>query len=311
MTQSARKKSPTSTAMIPLQENVEYLGESLWQTALRRLRRDKLTLLALGTIVVLTLLALGAPLIADQLLGVNPTHTNVANNFLPIGTEGHILGTDELGRDHLARLLFAGQISLGIGFGSAILTMTIGLVLGVITGFYGGIVDDFMNWVITTLDSIPALVLLLLIAAIFSPSPEALVLVLAIIGWTGITRLVRGETMSLRSREFIVSARAAGASDWRIMFVHIIPNLFSIVVITLAINIGTLILVESALSFLGLGVQPPTPTWGNMLTNSQTFFRRAPHLVVMPGLLIVITVLCLYVIGDGIRDALDPTLKSE
>jgi peptide/nickel transport system permease protein len=299
-----------STTFIPsLEEEEAYVSESLWQTAMRRLRRDKLTLIAIGVLIFLTVISALAPVITGQILDVSHTRTDVTNNFLPIGSPGHILGTDDLGRDHLARLLYAGQISLGIGFTAALLTMSIGLVLGVVTGFYGGVIDDLMNWVITTLDSIPALFLLLIIAAILSPSAETLVLVLGLIGWTGITRLVRGETISLRNREFIISARAVGASDWRIMFVHIIPNLFSIVIVTLAINIGTLILVESALSFLGLGVQPPTPTWGNMLTDSQTFFRRAPHLVVLPGVLIVITVLCLYVIGDGVRDALDPTLK--
>jgi peptide/nickel transport system permease protein len=187
--------------------------------------------------------------------------------------------------------------------------MTIGLALGVVTGFYGGIVDDAINWLITTLDSIPALFLLLIISSVLSPSAEALVLVLALIGWTGVTRLVRGETIALRGREFIVSARSVGASDLRIMFVHMVPNLFSIVVVTLAINVGNLILVESGLSFLGVGVKPPTATWGNMLTNAQTFFTKGPHLVILPGMLIMVTVLCLYVIGDGIRDAFDPQMR--
>jgi len=285
------------------------VGESLWQTALRRLRRDRLTLLAMATLLLLATLSVLAPLISDVVLHVDPNRTDIANKFLPIGAPGHLLGTDDLGRDHLSRLLHAGQISLGIGFAAALLTMTIGLTLGVVTGYYGGAVDDFVNWIITTLDSIPSLFLLLIIAAVLSPSPGTLVLVLASIGWTGITRLVRGETISLRSREFIISARSVGASHWRIMFIHIMPNLFSIVAVTLAINIGNLILIESGLSFLGLGVKPPTATWGNMLSNAQTFFTKGPHLVILPGLLIVITVLCLYVIGDGIRDAFDPAMK--
>jgi peptide/nickel transport system permease protein len=134
-----------------------------------------------------------------------------------------------------------------------------------------------------------------------------LIIVLGLLGWTYITRLVRGEALSIREREYIVSARALGAPAWRIMFVHILPNLVSVVVITLAIDIGNLILTESALSFLGLGVKPPTPSWGNMLTNAKDFFTKGPILVIAPGMLIVITVLCLYIIGDGIRDAFDPT----
>jgi peptide/nickel transport system permease protein len=137
--------------------------------------------------------------------------------------------------------------------------------------------------------------------------PLALVLILGLLGWTGTTRLVRGQTLSIREQEYVISARAIGASPLRIMFVHILPNLFSIVVITLAIDIGVLILIESALSFLGFGVKPPIPSWGNMLTNAQTFFTKGVHLVIIPGVMIVTTVLCLYVIGDGVRDAFDPT----
>lgn len=297
-------------------DNERAVGESLTKLALRRLRRDKLTLIAITIVIVLTLLALSAPMI-ERALGVSYTRTNVTSAFLPIGAEGHILGTDDLGRDHLARLLYAGQVSLGIAFTAALLSLGIGLTLGIITGYYGGIVDDIVIWVITTINSIPSLFLLLIVSAVilqnpnlsgtFFSGPFALVLILGLLGWTGTTRLVRGQTLSLREQEYIISARAVGASPLRIMFVHILPNLFSIVVITLAIDIGVLILVESALSFLGFGVKPPTPSWGNMLTNAQTFFTKGVHLVILPGLLIVATVLCLYIIGDGVRDAFDPT----
>jgi peptide/nickel transport system permease protein len=282
-------------------------GMSLTQLALRRVRRDRLTLVALFALGLLGLLALGAPLISQYILQVDPNKTDAAaSRFLPIGADGHILGTDNIGRDHLARLLFAGQISLGIGFSSAVLSFFIGTTLGIITGYYGGIVDDIINWLVTTVTAVPGLVLLLLVAALFSPGPGTLILVLAFLTWTATTRLVRGETFSIRERDYILSARAIGATDFQIMFRHILPNLFSITVITLAINIGNVILIESALSFLGVGVQPPTPTWGNMLSNSRTFFKQGPHLVIFPGLLIMTTVLCLYIIGDGLRDAFDP-----
>ncbi|MEL6307267.1 MAG: ABC transporter permease [Chloroflexota bacterium] len=146
-----------------------------------------------------------------------------------------------------------------------------------------------------------------MISALFRPSPIVFILVLALLGWTGTMRLVRGETISLREREYIIAARAMGASDIRIMFQHIMPNLISIVIISLAIQIGGLILTESALSYLGFGINPPTPTWGNMLSDAQSFYDRSAYLVYGPGLLISITVLCLYVIGDGLRDAFDPT----
>jgi len=182
-------------------------------------------------------------------------------------------------------------------------------VLGIASGYFGGVVDDVLSWLVATLDSIPDLFLLILIASILSPTAGSLVLVIALIGWTGTTRLIRGQTFALRNLEYVTSAKALGASSFRIMFVHIMPNLVSVVMISLATSIGSLILTESALSFLGLGVQPPEATWGNMLTKAQTFYVRGPGLVLMPGLLIFVTVLCLYVAGDGLRDAFDPTTR--
>ncbi|MBC7814882.1 MAG: ABC transporter permease [Burkholderiales bacterium] len=274
-----------------------------------------MTLVAIGIVVLLTVLSILAPVISSA-FGVNYTSTEIPDKFLPIGAPGHLLGTDDLGRDQLSRLLYAGQVSLSIGFVSAILSLVIGVSLGVVTGYYGGIVDDITNWVITTLNSIPSLFLLLIIFAvsrdpnsIIPQSTVTLIVVLGLLGWTSTTRLVRGETLSLREREYIISARAIGASSSRIMFSHIVPNLISILVVTLAIDIGILILVESSLSFLGFGVRPPTPSWGNMLTEASSFFTKGAHLVVLPGLLITVTVLCLYVIGDGLRDAFDPTSK--
>lgn len=281
-------------------------SRGLWQSAIHHIRHDPLTLLSLCVLGIITFLAIISPILADAVLNVDPNATNADARFLDIGADGHLLGTDNLGRDHLARLLIAGRISLGIGFASAILSLIIGVSLGIVTGYYGGLVDDVMNWIITTINAIPALVLLLIVVALFSSGPVTLTLVLAFLTWTLTTRLVRGETLAIREQEYIISARAVGASDVRIMIVNILPNVFSVTIVTLAINIGNVILIESALSFLGLGVQPPTPSWGNMLSNSQSFFRDAPHLVIFPGLLIMITVLCLYVIGDGLRDAFDP-----
>ncbi len=298
----------TTTAKLEVRRERVEVGISLTQLALRRLRRDHLTLIALAVVLLITVLAFSAPVISN-LLGVSYTRTNAGETFLPPFSPGHILGTDDLGRDHLARLLYAGQVSMSVGFIAASLSLSIGVSLGILTGYYGGVVDDFVTWVINTLNSIPSLFLLLIVAAVLQPSPSTLIIVLGFLGWTTTTRLVRGESLSIREREYILSARASGATPVRIMFVHILPNLFSIIVITLAIDIGNLILVEAALSFLGLGIKAPTPSWGNMLTNAQSFFTRGPYLVVAPGLLIFITVLCLYVIGDGLRDAFDPTTR--
>jgi peptide/nickel transport system permease protein len=287
----------------------EYAGESLTRLALRRLRRDYLTLIALIVLITLVLLSLLAPVITG-IFDLSYTDTRSSPGFLKIGAPGHPLGTDDLGRDHLARLLYAGRVSLGIGVSAALGSVMIGMTLGVVSGYYQGgalgIVDDLMMWFITTLNSVPYIFLLLIIAAVLTPTVWSLIFILTVLGWTGTMRLVRGETLAQREREYVVAARALGASSWRIMFMHILPNVFSILIVTLALDIGSLILVESALSFLGLGVRPPTPSWGNMLSNAQSFFERGAHLVMVPGILIVITVLCLYIVGDGLRDAFDP-----
>ncbi len=286
-------------------------SDSLLTKAIRRLRRDRLTMIALTILVVFTLLAALAPFITTNILQIDPNETAGIDNFLPIGTPGHILGTDDIGRDQLARLLHAGGVSLRIGFFGAVLSLLIGVTIGIMTGYYGGVVDDIINWAITTLDSIPSLYLLILVFSVLDPSAESLILVIALISWTGITRLTRGQTLSIRNLDYVMSARAMGASAPRIMLYHIAPNLISVTAIALARGIGGLMLTEAALSFLGLGVQPPQATWGNMLTNAQQFFRLGPHLIPPPGLAIWITVLCLYIVGDGIRDAFDPTSQDK
>jgi peptide/nickel transport system permease protein len=293
-------------AKIGAPEQEEIRTKSLLQKALYRVWHDRLTMGALIIIGILTLLSILAPVITTQILQVDYIKPDLRNNYAPIGTPGHILGTDDLGRDHLARLLYGGQVSLGIAFFAAVLALMIGITIGVITGYYGGVIDDFVIWLITTLDSIPSLFLLLIISAFLSPGPLSLILILAFLGWIGATRIVRGETFSLRERDFTLAARAMGASDWRIMFVHIVPNVASLLIISLTSAIGGLILTESALSFLGFGVKAPTPSWGNMLSGGIDLLRRAPHLIFVPGFLISLTVFCLYLIGDGLRDAFDP-----
>jgi peptide/nickel transport system permease protein len=298
------------------EQHQQLRSRSLFQKALYRIRHDTLTLTALTVMSLLALVSVLAPFIAENILNVQVNRVENYNTFAPIGStfEGtlHILGTDELGRDHLARLLYGGRVSLGIGFAAAAVTFTIGVSLGLITGFFGGWLDDLVIWFITTLNSIPQLFLLLIISALLNPTPLSLILVLAFLSWTGTTRLVRGETFSLREREFIVAARAIGASSPRIMFLHILPNVFSVTIINLFGLIGGLILTESALSFLSFGIPSSTaPSWGNMLSQGLDIIKSptARHLVILPGLMISITVLCLYIIGDGLRDAFDPRIS--
>jgi peptide/nickel transport system permease protein len=268
-------------------------------------------MVGLGLLLSLTLACFFLPPVIERTLGVNAYDTNVPRRYKAPGNGNNILGTDDLGRDQLLRLLYGGRVSLSVAFGASVLSLTIGVLLGLMAGYYGGLVDDTINWFLTTLSSIPSIFLLILIAVIFTPSPGTLVVLLGLLGWIDTCRLVRGEVLSLKEREYIVAARAVGVTPLRVMAVHLLPNLISLLIVTLTIGAGTWILVESGLSYLGLGVRPPTPTWGNMLTESRKYFTTAVHLVVWPGVMIVITVLCFYIVGDGLRDAFDPRTRSK
>jgi ABC-type dipeptide/oligopeptide/nickel transport system permease subunit len=278
---------------------------SFWEDAGRRIRQDRLTVLALLVLLGLAALSAVGPPLVENALHVDATETHMGSRYLP-PSQGHPLGTDQLGRDQFIRILYGGRISLSIALGASFMSIVVGVAVGTVTGYYGGVIDDWVTWFISTISAIPALFLLLIAATIWTPSPLVLVLILAFFAWIETARLVRGQVVSLREREYIVAARALGASNRWIIFHHVLPNILPVVIISLTINAGALILSESGLSFLGLGVQPPTPTWGNMLTDARSYFVKGTHLVLWPGLLITLTVLCLYVLGDGLRDAFDP-----
>jgi peptide/nickel transport system permease protein len=321
----------------------EYRSQNYWSIALQSLRRDKLTIAALTFILTLTILALLAPVLSNALVGVGPNDTNPENALaqpylgpylkwhlgLDITTaprmlresEGvtHWLGTDQLGRDQLVRLLYGGRVSLTIAFVAAFITVVLGVTAGTVAGYFGGRIDDGFMWFINTMDSIPGIYLLIVVASIFKPDPTTLILFLGLLGWFQTARLIRGNVFKVRELDYILAAQALGSRSQRIMFQHVLPNSIPIIIVNMAIDIGNLILVESALSFLGLGVQPPTATWGSMLDRAQNLlFLRDPvtgapiamHLIIAPGILITLTVLALYLIGDGLRDALDPTMKN-
>lgn len=224
----------------------------------------------------------------------------------------HWLGTDEAGRDVLTRGIYGGRISLRIGLYVAGVSLSLGVVMGLISGYYAAtLIDDIINAVIMTLSSIPLLFLLIILSRIFSPGPEGLALLIGIFGWMGLSRLIRGQIFSVREREFIYASRAIGSSSWRIMFQHILPNIASIVIVSAIFNIAGAIIAEAGLSYLGVGIGPPLPSWGNMMNGSLGNFTNAPWLVLAPGIFIFLTTLSIYLIGDGLRDALDPTLKNK
>lgn len=334
--------SPLASAL-NVNSAVPRQSQSYWQTALRTLQRDRLTLLAVVFVLLVTLAAAGGGLITTA-LGVEVNTTNPANAYqqpyvvpyikwrmgidpltapIMLGKSGgvvHWLGTDQLGRDLLARLLYGARISLLIALSAATISLVLGVLVGAIAGYFGGVVDDFVMWVINTVTTIPDIYLLVIINSIFRPSPVTLALFLGFLGWFGTARFMRGNVFKVRELDYTLAARALGARNARILTHHIIPNSIPIVIVLTANSIGGLILAESVLSFLGLGVQPPTASWGNMLYRANSFvFQRDPatqqlqglHLLLGPGLLTTITVLAFSLIGDGLRDALDPTLRDK
>lgn len=292
-------------AILDAAEQPRY-ARSLWRDALAYILSDYLTLFALGMLLLMTLICVIGPPIVENVLELDVTRTNVLDRFKAPGEAGYILGADHLGRDQLIRLMYGGRISLAIAYSGSFMIVAIGVSLGLIAGYFGGLIDDVVMWVINTISAIPTIFILLVAASLWEPTAEILILMLALLGWFGMCRLVRGEVLSIKERDFVLAAEALGSSRVRLLASHILPNLLPIVIVTGTIIAGNLILTESGLSFLGVGVQPPTPTWGNMLTDSRNYFVTGVHLVIWPGMLIMITVLCFYLVGDGLRDALDP-----
>jgi peptide/nickel transport system permease protein len=277
-----------------------------------RLRVDRVTLLAAAILLLLIVLAAAADVLASFVFHSNFTQQDLLKSYTrpTWSTPAFWLGSDDLGRSQIVRLLYGARVSLSVGIGAAGINLTIGLALGLSAGFVRGWFDDLVQFIISTLNAIPQIPLLLIVAVLFEPGPVALVLILGVLLWPNATLFFRGQTLSLREREFITAGRVAGASNVRLMLRHILPNVLPLVLILTAIDVGTLILVESALSFLGLGISPPTPSWGNMLTNAAQDLSRGPWLVYAPGAAIFLTVLCLYLVGDGLRDALDPRVTT-
>lgn len=222
----------------------------------------------------------------------------------------HWMGTDDAGRDVLTRGIYGGRISLRIGIYVAAISMTLGVLMGLISGYYATTwIDDVVNAIIMTLGSIPLLFLLIILARIFEPGPEGLALLIGVFGWMGLSRLVRGQIFSVREREYILASQAIGSSSWRIMFRHILPNVSSIIIVSAIFNIAGAIIAEAGLSYLGVGIGPPLPSWGNMMQGSLGNFTDAPWLVLAPGFFIFLTTLAIFLLGDGLRDALDPWIK--
>jgi peptide/nickel transport system permease protein len=312
-TANANTARDRALAQLRLWEEQETPG--LMEMAWQRFRRDKLAMLGLAVLATLVVLSLSAPLLSRWVIGFAPEQVELGSTLKPPGYRvgldqpTHWLGTDELGRDVLTRAIYGGRVSLYVSFLTVIVSLTVGTVTGAIAGYYGGVVDNLLMRFVDIMLSIPALFLLILISVVFRPGVTGLAFVIASLSWMGASRLVRGEFLSLKARDFVDAARVVGAKPARIIFQHILPNATSPIIVSATLALGGVILTEAALSFLALGVQPPTPSWGNMLTNAQQYLYRAPYLIVIPGFFIFVTVLSGNLMGNGLRDALDPKMR--
>ena len=281
--------------------------DSFWVLALRRFLRHRLAVTGMIVMALVAALAAGARYVAPH----SPTALDpVAFQAAP--SETHPLGTDSVGRDVLSRLIYAARVSLTVGVCAVSIYVLIGTAVGAVAGYYGGAVDLILSRMMDVMLSFPPLIIILFAVSIFGrPSLWNVIIVLGLLGWPALARLVRGQFLGLRGLEFVLAARATGASDTRVVLRHVLPNALAPVLVAATFGVANAILIEAALSFLGLGVQPPTPSWGNMLTDAQslTVLERMPWLWVPPGFMILISVLSINFIGDGLRDALDPSLR--
>ena len=300
----ARPLSPPASRLAERPERVPGAGQGFWGLAWERFRRHRVALAGAVVIVVLVLAALLAGVLAPYRF----EDIDLAARLRP-PSPAHLLGTDTIGHDVFTRLLYAGRVSLLAGFSAAVVAASVGVVVGASAGFYGGAVDNVLMRLTDVSLALPDLPILIVLSRYLGGSVTGVVFVISLFAWRGVARLVRGEVLKLRGQDFSEAARALGATDTRILIRHLVPNALAPVIVAGTLIVGQAILAEAALSFLGIGIQPPVPSWGNMLQNAQDFLLTAPRLAVYPGLMIFLTVLCFNFLGDGLRDALDPRLR--
>jgi peptide/nickel transport system permease protein len=264
--------------------------------------------LVLGLVVFV---AIGAPVLAPH----DPLSQSLDQRLSPPllfgGTTAHLLGTDELGRDILSRLMFGAGVSLAIGVAAVLISGVLGTGVGVVAGFYGGLVDEISMRLADLRMALPFVLLVIVTIVVFGPGLQNVIVILGLTGWVPYARVIRGEVLSLRTREFIVAARTVGASDGRLMLSHILPNTLASAIVIGSLELANVILIESSLSFLGLGVQPPTPSWGNMLGTARDYLLSNWWLATLPGLAIFCTAASINLVGDWLRDTLDPHLRDQ
>lgn len=281
---------------------------SLTRLVVRRFFRHRLAILSVAILAFIILSAVLAPLSA-----YTPTE-QYPKNGLMAPTAQHWFGTDDLGRDVFTRVLYGGRISLVVGLAATGLSLIVGVSVGALAGYFGGWVDNTLMRITDVFLSLPSLFVLILISTMLRDMPTLnlrnstliVILVIAVLSWMWPARLVRGEFLSLKTQEYVVAARSVGVGDWRIMLHHVLPGTLGLIIVQGTLSVAYAIIVESGLSYLGFGIQPPTPSWGNLLSTAQVYALRAPWLMIFPGLMIFITTLSVNHIGDGLRDAFDP-----
>jgi peptide/nickel transport system permease protein len=279
--------------------------DSPWRIATRRFLRHRLATAGLIVSLLLIVSAIFAPAIAPR----DPLQISILDKFAPPLTKGFLLGADEVGRDLVSRLLFAGRISLLVGFAAMAVTILVGTLVGLISGFYGGRVDAFLMRFTDALLSFPTVFLLLVLAAFVGASLLSITLIIGLTSWMELARILRNQALTLREQEFVQAGRALGASNARLIGRHMLPNVLGPIMVAATLNIANAVLAESYISYLGYGIQPPEASWGNMLNNAQSYFSDAPWIALFPGVLITLTVASFNFVGDGLRDALDPRTK--
>ncbi len=306
---SERLNSPVKEDDIEpfLVETVELVQQrrSQGRIIFDRFIRNRAAVVGAIVLIVMTLYCFLGPFIWH----VDPNQIN-ANNLsetLSSPTWAHPFGTDDVGRDQFARAMVGGQISLIVGLLSMLIGIVIGTIVGAIAGFYGGVIDNVLMRIVDIMLAIPLYLLLFVLSIAFSDgSPRSIILIVSLFSWTSAARLIRSEFLALREREFVMAARTIGAKNFRLMFRHILPNAASPIIVNATLLIGVNIILESVLSYFGFGIQPPTASWGNMIATGNDYIDADPWLVFVPGLLIFLTVLSVNLVGDGLRDALDP-----
>ncbi|HHZ02344.1 MAG TPA: ABC transporter permease [Tissierellia bacterium] len=285
---------------------IQRKNQSYWGEVFFRLRKNKMAMLSLYVLVTIIALCIIVPIISPYEIQT----TNLAGKDQRPNSQ-HLLGTDLIGRDLFTRLFYAGRISLGVALAVVFIECIIGVVLGSIAGFYGGIIDVVIMRIAEIFMSFPFMIICITIVAIFGNSIPTLILVLAVLSWPSIARIVRGQILTLREMEYMEACEALGISDVRRIFKHLLPNVLAYVIVYATLGMASVILVETSLSFLGLGVSPPTPTWGNMIQEARNMLiiQQKWWYWVPPGICIFISVMCFNILGDGMRDAIDPKMK--